>query len=146
MTYSDVHDLGDFPQVNEKADEDADLHHKVGFIVQDVQEHHQRLKHSKYDGAHRQTLERLSAVPELDICGGDGGEVRLEVHKCTKQHTLFQEKQNKETVVTLPFLKARNSKMLCTMETTIVSPSRYGLVSKRATYKKKVSPQVTDAG
>lgn len=33
-----------------------------------------------------------------------------------------------------PFLKARNSKMLCTMETTMVRPSRYGLVSRRATY------------
>lgn len=39
-TYFDVHDLGDFPQVNEKANEDADLHHKVGFVVQNVQQHH----------------------------------------------------------------------------------------------------------
>lgn len=53
--------------------------------------------------------------------------------------------EDRETAVILPFLKARNSKMLCTMETTIVSPSRYGLVSKRATYKKKVSPLVTDS-
>ena len=52
LTYFDIHDLGDFPQVNKKADEDADLHHKVSFVVQDVQQHHQRLKYSKYDGAH----------------------------------------------------------------------------------------------
>lgn len=35
-TYFDVHDLGDFPQVNEKTNEDADLNHKVGLIVQNV--------------------------------------------------------------------------------------------------------------
>ena len=56
VTYSDVHDLGDFPQVNKEADEDADLHHKVGLVVQNVQQNHQRLKNSKYDGAHRQTF------------------------------------------------------------------------------------------
>lgn len=67
LTYPDIHDLGDLPQVNEEADEDADLHHKVGLIVQDVQQHHQRLKDSEYDGAHGEAFERLSAVPELDI-------------------------------------------------------------------------------
>jgi len=67
LTYLDVHDLGDFPEVNKKADEDADLHHKVSFVVQDVQQHDQRLDDSKYDGAHREAFERLSAVPELDI-------------------------------------------------------------------------------
>lgn len=41
-----------------------------------------------------------------------------------------------QTAAILPFLKARNSKMLCTMETTMVSPSRYGLVSRRATFTK----------
>lgn len=56
LTHSDVHDLGDLPQVNEETDEDADLHHKVGLIVQYVQQHHQRLKYSKYDGAHRQAF------------------------------------------------------------------------------------------
>lgn len=66
-TYLDVHDLGDFPQVNEKADEDADLDNEVGFVVQDVQKHDQRLKDSKYDGTHREAFERLPAVPELDI-------------------------------------------------------------------------------
>lgn len=66
-TYFDIHDLGDFPQVNKETDEDADLHHKVGLIVQYVQQHHQRLENSKYDGAHRQAFERLSAVPELDV-------------------------------------------------------------------------------
>lgn len=65
--YFDVHDFGDFPQVNEKSDEDADLHDKVGLVVQDVKQDHEWLKDAKYDGAHRQTLQRLSAVPELDI-------------------------------------------------------------------------------
>lgn len=40
ITYSDIHDLGDFPQVNEKSNEDADLHHKIGFVVQNVEEDH----------------------------------------------------------------------------------------------------------
>lgn len=56
LTYSDVHDLGDFPQVNKEPNEDADLHHKIGLIVQDVQQHHQRLKNPKYDGAHGQAF------------------------------------------------------------------------------------------
>lgn len=56
LTYSDVHDLGDFPQVNKEPNEDADLHHKIGLIVQNVQQHHQRLKNPKYDGAHRQAF------------------------------------------------------------------------------------------
>lgn len=51
-TYSDIHDLGDFPQVDKEADEDADLNHKVGLVVQDIEQHHQRLENSKYDGAH----------------------------------------------------------------------------------------------
>lgn len=66
-TYSDIHDLGDFPQVNEKSNEDADLDYKVGLVVQNVEQHHQRLEDSKYDGAHRQAFQRLSAVPELDV-------------------------------------------------------------------------------
>lgn len=66
-TYSDVHDLGDFPQVDQEANEDADLHHKVGLIVQDVQQHNQRLEDSENDGANRQAFQRLSAVPELDV-------------------------------------------------------------------------------
>lgn len=45
--------------------------------------------------------------------------------------------QSRRAVVTLPFLKARNSKMLCTMETMMVRPSRYGLVSKSATCTKR---------
>ena len=74
MTYSDVHDLGDFPQVNKKADEDADLHHKVGLIVEYVQQHHQWLKHSKNDGAYGEAFQRLPAVPKLDIWGGEASE------------------------------------------------------------------------
>lgn len=66
-TYSDVHDLGDFPQVDQEANEDADLHHEVGLIVQDVQQHHQRLEHSENNGADGQAFQRLSAVPELDV-------------------------------------------------------------------------------
>lgn len=67
LTYFDVHDLGDFPQVDQEANEDADLHHEVGLIVQDVQQHHQRLEHSKSDGANGQAFQRLPAVPELDV-------------------------------------------------------------------------------
>lgn len=75
VTYPDIHDLGDFPQVNKEANEDADLHHKVCLIVEYVQQHHQRLKHTKNDGAHREAFQRLPAVPKLDICGGKVGEV-----------------------------------------------------------------------
>lgn len=66
-TYSDVHDLGDFPQVNQEPNEDADLHHEVGLIVQDVQQHNQGLEDSENDGANGQAFQRLSAVPELDV-------------------------------------------------------------------------------
>lgn len=66
-TYFDVHDLGDFPQVDQEANENADLHHEVGLIVQDVQQHNQGLEDSKNDGANRQAFQRLSAVPELDV-------------------------------------------------------------------------------
>lgn len=38
LTYPDIHDLGDFPQVNKQTDEDADLHHKVSFVVQNVEQ------------------------------------------------------------------------------------------------------------
>lgn len=55
-TYLDVHDLSDFPQVNKEADEDADLHHKVGLIVQNVEQHHQRLENAKDDGTHRKAF------------------------------------------------------------------------------------------
>lgn len=67
VAYPDVHDFGDLPEVDKKTDEDADLHHKVGFVVQDVEEHHKGLEHAKYDGAHRQPLQRLATVPELNI-------------------------------------------------------------------------------
>lgn len=65
--HPDVHDFGDLPEVDEQPDEDADLHHEVGLVVQDVEEHHQGLEHTEYDGAHRQPLQRLATVPELDV-------------------------------------------------------------------------------
>lgn len=67
-SHPDVHDFGNLPEVDEQADEYADLDDKVGFVVQDIQQHYQRLEHPEYDGAHRQPLQRLTAVPELDIC------------------------------------------------------------------------------
>lgn len=67
-SHPDVHDFGNLPEVDEQADEYADLDHKIGLIVQDIEQHYQRLKHPEYDGAHRQPLQRLTAVPELDIC------------------------------------------------------------------------------
>lgn len=67
LVYLDIHNFCDFPQVNKKTNENADLHHKVGFVVQNVQQHNKRLKHPKYNRAHRQPFQRLSAVPELDI-------------------------------------------------------------------------------
>lgn len=39
LTYPDIHDLGDFPQVYKQTNKDADLHHKVSFIVQNVEQH-----------------------------------------------------------------------------------------------------------
>lgn len=39
--YPDVHDLGDLPEVDEDPNEDADLDHKVGLIVQDVEKDHE---------------------------------------------------------------------------------------------------------
>ena len=71
--YPDIHDLGDLPEVNEDPNENADLDHKVGLIVQDVEEDHERLEDAKEDGAHRQALQGLPAVPELDICAREVG-------------------------------------------------------------------------
>lgn len=67
--YPDVHDLCDLPEVNEEPDEDADLHHEVGFVVQDVEEDDEGLEDAEKDGADREPLQRLPAVPELDVCG-----------------------------------------------------------------------------
>lgn len=67
-SHPDIHDFGNLPEIDEQADEYADLDDKVGLIVQDIEQHYQRLEHPEYDGAHRQPLERLTAVPELDIC------------------------------------------------------------------------------
>lgn len=55
-THLDVHDFGDLPEVNKQPNKDADLHHKVGLVIQDVEKHHKGLEHAKYDGAHRQPL------------------------------------------------------------------------------------------
>lgn len=71
LTYFDIHDLGDFPEVDKKADEDADLHHKVGLVVEYVEQHNQRLEHAEDNGAHGEAFQRLSAVPELDVLGVD---------------------------------------------------------------------------
>lgn len=73
QAYPDIHDLGDLPEVNEDPDEDADLDHEVGLIVQDIEEDHERLENSKEDGAHGQALQGLPAVPELDICARELG-------------------------------------------------------------------------
>lgn len=67
-SHPDIHDFGNLPEIDEQADEYADLDDKVGLVVQDIEQHYQRLEHPEYDGAHRQPLERLTAVPELDIC------------------------------------------------------------------------------
>lgn len=71
--YPDIHDLGDLPEVDEDPDEDADLDHEVGLIVQDIEEDHERLEDAKEDGAHGQALQGLPAVPELDICAQELG-------------------------------------------------------------------------
>ena len=74
--YPDVHDLGDLPEVDEDPDEDADLDHEIGLVVQDVEKDHERLENAEEDGAHGQALQRLPAVPKLDICTGGGGKLR----------------------------------------------------------------------
>jgi len=66
--YPDVHDLCDLPEIDEEPDEDADLHHEVGFVVQDVEEDNEGLEDAEEDGADREPLQRLPAVPELDVC------------------------------------------------------------------------------
>lgn len=68
----DVHDLRDLPEVNEEPNEDADLHHKVGLVVEDVEEDHERLEHTEEHRADGQPLQRLPAVPELDVWRGRG--------------------------------------------------------------------------
>lgn len=70
--YPDIHDLGDLPEVDENPDEDADLDHEVGLVVQDVEEDNEGLEDAEEDGAHRQALQGLPAVPELDICAREG--------------------------------------------------------------------------
>lgn len=67
-SHPDIHDFGNLPEVDEQADEYADLDDKIGLVVKDIEQHYQRLEHPEYDGAHRQPLQRLTAVPELDIC------------------------------------------------------------------------------
>lgn len=75
--YPDVHDLGDLPEVDEDPDEDADLDHEICLVVQDIEKDHERLKDAEEDRAHRQALQRLPAVPELDICTKVGDTERL---------------------------------------------------------------------
>ena len=57
----------DLPNLNTKADKDANFDDSVGFIVTDVEQDNQRLDHVEEDRAHRQTLQRLAALPELNI-------------------------------------------------------------------------------
>lgn len=125
-SHPDVHDFGNLPEIDEQADEYADLDDEIGLVVQDIEQHYQRLEHPEYDGAHRQALERLAAVPELDIC-------RESEMRDTRTHKSQSINTRIYISIYLPFLKAKNSKMLWTMETTMVRPRRYGLVSSRAT-------------
>lgn len=74
LPYPDVHDLSDLPEVDENPDEDADLDHKVGLVVQDIEEDHERLENAKEDGADGQPLQGLPAIPELDVCAQELGE------------------------------------------------------------------------
>lgn len=55
-SHPDVHYFGDLPEVDEQADKYADLDHEVGLVVQDIEQHYQRLEHSEYDGAYRESL------------------------------------------------------------------------------------------
>lgn len=81
--YPDVHDLGDLPEVDEDPDEDADLDHEICLVVQDIEKDHERLKDAEEDRAHRQALQRLPAVPELDICTKVGDTERLQSPSCS---------------------------------------------------------------
>ena len=75
-TYLHIDHLGYFPGLDEKTDEDADLHHKVGLVVHDVQEHDQGLEDTKEHWADGEALQRLAVIPELDIYNERGMKAR----------------------------------------------------------------------
>ena len=54
----------------------------------------------------------------------------------TLAFTICHEEQHKAVTNNLPFLNAKNSNTLCTSDTTMVKPKRYGLVSAIVFWRK----------
>ena len=60
--------LGDFPALDGESDGTADPDDGVGVVVQHVEHDDAGLEDAEKHRAHRETLQRLAVVPELDIC------------------------------------------------------------------------------
>lgn len=52
-TNLDVDNFGDFPAFDQEPDEDTDTHHKVGLVVEHVQNDNNRLEYAEEHRAHR---------------------------------------------------------------------------------------------
>lgn len=68
VTNLDVKDFLYLPDFNAKSNEDADFDDEVGLIVHDIKKYNDGLKDVEEDRTNRQTLERLTVAPELNIC------------------------------------------------------------------------------
>jgi len=66
--YLYVDDFVDFPELDGKTNKNADFNNKIGFIVENIEQHNKRLKDVEENRSYRQTLQWLAVSPELDIC------------------------------------------------------------------------------
>lgn len=68
----DVDHLFDLPQLDHQPDQDTDADHEVGVVVPHVEQDHHRLEDVEEDRPHRETFQRATIAPKLDICRMDG--------------------------------------------------------------------------
>ena len=67
MADLDIDDLGNLPEFDEQADTDADYDNKVSLVVEDVEQHDERLEDLEKYGSNWQAFQRLPIVPELYV-------------------------------------------------------------------------------
>jgi hypothetical protein len=59
--------LVNFPNLNEEPHKDTHSNHKVGVVVENVEEHDEGLEDAKNNGTDRETLQTLSIIPKLNV-------------------------------------------------------------------------------
>lgn len=148
LIYLDIYHFGYLPEFYGQPDEDTNPDDEIGLIVHDIQNNYQWLEHVEEDRPHRESFHGFPVFPELNVCSKEtaswlrnkeGKKERPFGKGAVRKHfghnqfqMMYRLQQLKST--NIPFLKARNSKTLCTKDTAMVNPKRYGLVSRNVVY------------